>query len=468
MTSDAGQPGTPRFNVVLRGYDRRQVDEHVARLQRVIARMRADLSARSQFPDGPGYGNPQRPPHPQSWSGPGQGPPPGESPDAIAGFTDRMQRILQSAEEEAEEIRTRARMDARAESEQVRAQLDELARQRDGMLRELAQIRGHLHEQAPDPTTRMPRAMPGGPPPSEPTRGGMPSPRPRPAAPPPVSPPPVSPPPPVAQVPGAASPGAPPSGRPAPPPHSPRSGMGDRLGWSSTPPWDANVARPAGEPLEPGAEPTELQPVISVTRGEVAVASDGRRDPESTDQLVGDVAGERGGVGTAPAQNGAVPSTGSGSPSRSDGDAESTGRLDRSQPAEADEARSAVDTAGAATVESRVEPEADGSAAADPGVPGAVAAVPDSGADPHAVQPATAGSRAAGTGAPDHGAPAADAAESDPAEADAADPDVEKTMVVQAVRSSPPTRSGPPSDQGRGAKPGTDQSRPAGSTSRSG
>src|SRR6201991_3098913 len=49
MTADVGGPGAPRFDVVLRGYDRRQVDEHVGRLQRVVARMRADLeAARSQ------------------------------------------------------------------------------------------------------------------------------------------------------------------------------------------------------------------------------------------------------------------------------------------------------------------------------------------------------------------------------------------------------------------------------------
>ena len=32
MTTDAGAAGVPRFDVVLRGYDRRQVDEHVARI----------------------------------------------------------------------------------------------------------------------------------------------------------------------------------------------------------------------------------------------------------------------------------------------------------------------------------------------------------------------------------------------------------------------------------------------------
>ena len=40
-----GRPafGAPRFDVVLRGYDRRQVDEHISRLQRLMGRMRSDL-----------------------------------------------------------------------------------------------------------------------------------------------------------------------------------------------------------------------------------------------------------------------------------------------------------------------------------------------------------------------------------------------------------------------------------------
>ena len=55
MTVEGGDRslGAPRFDVVLRGYDRRQVDEHVARLDRVVARMRADLDA-ARMPPFPG------------------------------------------------------------------------------------------------------------------------------------------------------------------------------------------------------------------------------------------------------------------------------------------------------------------------------------------------------------------------------------------------------------------------------
>src|SRR4051812_20317961 len=106
MTTDPGVSGAPRFDVVLRGYDRRQVDEHVARLQRAVARMRADLElARSQplpvvaSPSGgvpaPGQqGAPGVRPRPTPRPRPGGPMPHGESPDMIGNFTDRMQSIL--------------------------------------------------------------------------------------------------------------------------------------------------------------------------------------------------------------------------------------------------------------------------------------------------------------------------------------------------------------------------------------
>src|SRR4030081_2240483 len=116
MTTDAGAPGAPRFDVVLRGYDRRQADEHVARLQRVLSRRRAALERPRRHPTplvrSPSVGPPapgqQVPPgarpRPTPRPRPGGPMPPGESPDMINNFTDRMQSILQAAEEEAAEI----------------------------------------------------------------------------------------------------------------------------------------------------------------------------------------------------------------------------------------------------------------------------------------------------------------------------------------------------------------------------
>ncbi|MDN5932697.1 MAG: hypothetical protein L0I24_16805, partial [Pseudonocardia sp.] len=155
MTSDAGVPGAPRFDVVLRGYDRRQVDEHVDRLQRVLARMRADLEvARSQpmpavAPSRPAAARPRPTPRPR----PGG---PADNPDTIGNFTDRMETILQSAEEEAAEIRRSAHLAARAETDGVRSQVADLIRQRDAVLAELTRMRSQLEGLLAAPTAQMP------------------------------------------------------------------------------------------------------------------------------------------------------------------------------------------------------------------------------------------------------------------------------------------------------------------------
>ena len=65
-----------------------------------------------------------------------------DQPDMIGTFTDRMQNILQAAEDEAAEIRGKARAAARAEADSVRAELSDLLRQRDGLRAEVARLRG--------------------------------------------------------------------------------------------------------------------------------------------------------------------------------------------------------------------------------------------------------------------------------------------------------------------------------------
>jgi hypothetical protein len=150
MTVDAAA-GVPRFDVVLRGYDRRQVDEHVSRMQRTIVRMRSDLEIiRSQpLPAVAGQGGGSRP-TPRPGAGPDQ-------PDMIGNFTDRMQGILQAAEEEAAEIRNRARAAARAEEERAKAEVAELTRQRDALLAEIANLRNQKQAggMLAAPTSRM-------------------------------------------------------------------------------------------------------------------------------------------------------------------------------------------------------------------------------------------------------------------------------------------------------------------------
>src|SRR4051794_40074023 len=112
MTTDGADRsfGAPRFDVVLRGYDRRQVDEHLSRLQRVLSRMRGDLEAArggsgsgASSPASPG-GRPRPPPRPRPDMPAERG-----APDVVGTFTDRMQTILQAAEDEAAEIRAKAR-----------------------------------------------------------------------------------------------------------------------------------------------------------------------------------------------------------------------------------------------------------------------------------------------------------------------------------------------------------------------
>ncbi|MYW70865.1 hypothetical protein GTW08_01840, partial [Pseudonocardia sp. SID8383] len=74
MTADgADRPGgSPRFDVVLRGYDRRQVDEHIVQMQRLMGRMRADIDALRSRPMPP----PMPVPPPGGFAaGPAGGPP---------------------------------------------------------------------------------------------------------------------------------------------------------------------------------------------------------------------------------------------------------------------------------------------------------------------------------------------------------------------------------------------------------
>src|SRR5690349_6579422 len=96
-------------------------------------------------------------------------PPATEGPDVVGNFTDRMQTILQSAEDEAAEIRAKARAAVRAEEERLattraatraeeeaaRAALSNLVRQRDEVLADLTRMRGQLEALLSGPTARI-------------------------------------------------------------------------------------------------------------------------------------------------------------------------------------------------------------------------------------------------------------------------------------------------------------------------
>lgn len=151
MTTDGGDRflGAPRFDVVLRGYDRRQVDEHLARLQRVITRLQADLEGARRLqappppPVTPGRGFPGQGGRPQPRPAAQRPPAPAPGPDVVGGFTDRMQSILRAAEEEAAEIRRQARASTQGD-DQLRAQVAHLAGERDAVLAELDRMRGQV------------------------------------------------------------------------------------------------------------------------------------------------------------------------------------------------------------------------------------------------------------------------------------------------------------------------------------
>jgi hypothetical protein len=320
MTTDAGASGAPRFDVVLRGYDRRQVDEHVARLQRLIARMRADLElARSQpIPVVPQQGAGHPPPGQQVPPGarprptprprPGGPVPPGESPDMIGSFTDRMQSILQAAEDEAVEIRKKAHAAARAEQETVRAQLADMVRQRDAVLAELTRMRGQLEGLLAAPTARItlpPRE--GSPSPAARPRDGSGAPKPGPAPASPTGGPasgarPASPSPAPAGRSAGASPAdggsaRPNQGGPSRPPGGPaRSGSAP----SGTGGGDPSANRPArpDAPSGPKAEPTAAQgdarnPAPAAARAESAANASSGADRGSSASAQGKTAAHR-------------------------------------------------------------------------------------------------------------------------------------------------------------------------------
>ncbi|MEJ2888654.1 DivIVA domain-containing protein [Actinomycetospora aeridis] len=198
-------PG-PHFDVVLRGYDRRQVDEHVAGLRRMNAQLRAQLAVRERRRGGPT--GPSTPPGGSALEGrisdtipeARRASPPEDQgvggPDMVGAFNDRLRGILQAAEQEAQLVRSKAAESLLAEHAESRAALADLRAQRDAVVDELVRLRGRLDDIVSGPVR--PSAVPPGPPrpsgppgpggPAGPWRGpgrppGPPAPGPRPQAP---------------------------------------------------------------------------------------------------------------------------------------------------------------------------------------------------------------------------------------------------------------------------------------------
>lgn len=152
----------PHFDVVLRGYDRTQVDEHVAGLRRMVAQLRAQLAVRERRRSDPPEAAPPRgelaatlqegavtTPPPVDASAASPAPAEGSGPKdrgVVDAFNERLRGILQAAEQEAQLVRSKAAESLLAEHAESRAALADLRAQRDSVFDELVRVKSHLDE----------------------------------------------------------------------------------------------------------------------------------------------------------------------------------------------------------------------------------------------------------------------------------------------------------------------------------
>jgi ribosomal protein L29 len=152
----------PHFDVVLRGYDRSQVDEHVAGLRRMVAQLRAQLAVRerrrAEPEEAPARGDlaatlqegTRTTPPPVDASAASPAPADASSgtgdPGGVEAFNERLRGILQAAEQEAQLVRNKAAESLLAEHAESRAALAELRAQRDTVFDELVRVKNHLDD----------------------------------------------------------------------------------------------------------------------------------------------------------------------------------------------------------------------------------------------------------------------------------------------------------------------------------
>lgn len=177
----------PHFDVVLRGYDRTQVDEHVAGLRRMVAQLRAQLAVRERRRSEPQEaaparsglaatlqeGSPTTPPPVDASAAPsapdaGSG---SEDPGSVEAFNERLRGILQAAEQEAQLVRSKAAESLLAEHAESRAALADLRAQRDAVFDELVRVKNHLDELVANSGRPSPPPRPWGPAPQRGPRG---------------------------------------------------------------------------------------------------------------------------------------------------------------------------------------------------------------------------------------------------------------------------------------------------------
>ncbi|MEJ2869797.1 hypothetical protein WCD74_18660 [Actinomycetospora sp. OC33-EN08] len=144
----------PHFDVVLRGYDRGQVDEHVAGLRRMVSQLRAQLAVRERRRVTPDPEPPRRELAATLQEGspaaaaarPAPPDRPAQDPDQVGAFNERLRGILQAAEQEAALVRSKAAESLLAEHAESRAALADLRAQRDAVFDELVKVKGHLDD----------------------------------------------------------------------------------------------------------------------------------------------------------------------------------------------------------------------------------------------------------------------------------------------------------------------------------
>ena len=138
LDPEVGREDRQRFATVLRGYDRPQVDECLARIAAEVASLRAAAAARQDATI-------------PAAAGPEAGREGLHQPPGGDGFGARLEKIMNRAEQEAAEIRADARQEARALAEQARAAAAErervLGQQRRRAEAEIAELRSQADEE---------------------------------------------------------------------------------------------------------------------------------------------------------------------------------------------------------------------------------------------------------------------------------------------------------------------------------
>jgi DivIVA domain-containing protein len=112
-------PAPPQFDMVLRGYDRIEVDEYIASILEENAALRRELDARASRPDTQPAPQPAAQPSPSSYD---------MDTPAEDSFGFRAEKLLRLAERESAEVRTRATRDAEAVEAAARRRSEEQLR----------------------------------------------------------------------------------------------------------------------------------------------------------------------------------------------------------------------------------------------------------------------------------------------------------------------------------------------------